>query len=91
MVPERQFLLQPQLMLKKLRNEKLFSALFVISLCGTIFRQTVYLTPENSAEFGLKVVGNANRNMASKGKIFGLENRNKSSQIIIDDNFYTPF
>jgi hypothetical protein len=34
---------------------------------------------------------NANQNMASKGKIFGLENISKSNQFIIDDNFYTPF
>ncbi len=41
--------------------------IFASFLCETIFRQTIYLTPENSAEFGLKVEEKYSRDMASKG------------------------
>ncbi len=55
------------------------------SLCGTIFRQKISLTSENSAEFGLKVEEKASRGPANNSKLFGMENRRKNNKIIRDD------
>jgi hypothetical protein len=63
---------------------------FFLALYVAKFLQENFSNPRKLSWVWTKNGKKASETRQAKGKLFGFENRSKSSQII-DDNFYTPF